>query len=110
MSSELQSLFTVVEDGLEQQMYFNNIACRYCSQRSKCTTSKHDPGRIKRWVHEVEMEDMQARLNASPQTTVVRKQAVEHPFRTIKVWMGVTHFLTKRFKNISTEISLHVLV
>ncbi|MDM2816062.1 IS1182 family transposase [Citrobacter sp. Cpo102] len=109
MGSELQNRFKVVEDGLEQQMYFNNIACRDCSQRSRCTTSKRDPRRIRRWVHEAEMEDMQTRLNASPQTAVVRKQTVEHPFGTIKMWMGATHFLMQRFKNVSTEISLHVL-
>ncbi len=109
MGNELQNRFTMVEDGLEQQMYFNNIACRDCSQRSRCTTSKRDPRRIRRWVHEAEMEDMQARLNASPQAAVVRKQTVEHPFGTIKMWMGATHFLTQRFKNVSTEISLHVL-
>lgn len=40
--SELQNRFTVVEDGLELQMYFNHIACRDCSQRSRCTTSKRD--------------------------------------------------------------------
>lgn len=90
-------------------MYFNNIACRDCSQRSRCTTSKRDPRRIRRWVHEAEVEDMQARLNASPQTAVVRKQTVEHPFGTIKIWMGAPHFLTQRFKNVSTEISLHLL-
>lgn len=107
--SELQNRFTAVEDGLELQMYFNNIACRDCSQRSKCTTSKRDPRRIRRWIHEGEMEEMQARLDAAPQTAVVRKQTVEHPFGTIKMWMGATHLLTRRFKNVSTEISLHVL-
>lgn len=107
--NELQNRFTVVEDGLELQMYFNHIACRDCSQRSRCTTSKRDPRRIRRWVHEAEMEDMQTRLDASPQKAVVRKQTVEHPFGTIKMWMGATHFLMRRFKNVSTEISLHVL-
>ncbi|MFT5220421.1 MAG: hypothetical protein ACI87H_002563, partial [Gammaproteobacteria bacterium] len=34
---------------------------------------------------------------------------VEHPFGTIKSWMGATHFLTKRLPNVSTEMSLHVL-
>lgn len=48
-------------------------------------------------------------LDASPQTPVLRKQTVEHPFGTIKMWMGATHFLMRRFKNVSTEISLHVL-
>ena len=107
--SELQNRFTAFEDGLEQKMYLNNIACRDCSQRPKCTTSKRDPRRIRRWVHEPEMEDMQARLDALPETAVIRKQTVEHPFGTIKMWMGASHFLMRRFKNVSTEISLHVL-
>ena len=34
---------------------------------------------------------------------------VEHPFGTIKTWMGATHFQTKALKRVSTEMSLHVL-
>jgi hypothetical protein len=30
-------------------------------------------------------------------------------FGTLKHWMGATHFLTRRFPNVSTEMSLHVL-
>jgi hypothetical protein len=39
----------------------------------------------------------------------IRRQTVEHPFGTLKAWMGSTHFLTKTLKNVSTEMSLHVL-
>lgn len=39
----------------------------------------------------------------------VRRQTVEHPFGTLKVWMGYTHFLTKTLDRVSTEMSLHVL-
>jgi len=39
----------------------------------------------------------------------IRRQTVEHPFGTLKAWMGSTHFLTKKLKNVSTEMSLHVL-
>ncbi|GGX76869.1 hypothetical protein GCM10007160_00010 [Litchfieldella qijiaojingensis] len=39
----------------------------------------------------------------------LRRQTVEHPFGTLKAWMGATHFLTKTLKNVSTEMSLHVL-
>ena len=35
---------------------------------------------------------------------------VEHPFGTIKAWMGHTHFLMKRLPNVKTEINLHILV
>ena len=38
-----------------------------------------------------------------------RRRTVEHPFGTIKAWMGSTHFLMKRLKNVRTETSLHVL-
>jgi hypothetical protein len=107
--NEFQNRCMTVEDGLELQMYFNGIACRDCSLRSKCTTSKVAARRIRRWVHEDKMEVMQARLNASPQKALVRKQTVEHPFGTIKMWMGATHFLMRRFKNVNTEISLHIL-
>ena len=34
---------------------------------------------------------------------------MEHPFGTIKSWMGSTHFLMKRLKNVRTEMALHVL-
>ncbi|SHE76433.1 hypothetical protein SAMN02745148_01083 [Modicisalibacter ilicicola DSM 19980] len=39
----------------------------------------------------------------------LRRQTLEHPFGTLKAWMGSTHFLTKRLANVSTEMSLHVL-
>ncbi len=38
-----------------------------------------------------------------------RRETVEHPFGTIKMWMGSTHFLMKRLKNVRTEMALHVL-
>jgi transposase len=38
-----------------------------------------------------------------------RRQTVEHPFGTLKAWMGATHFLTKTLNRVSTEMSLHVL-
>jgi len=38
-----------------------------------------------------------------------RRRIVEHPFGTIKAWMGSTHFQMRRLKNVRTEISLHVL-
>ncbi len=34
----------------------------------------------------------------------------EHPFGTLKAWMGSTHFLTRTLPRVRTEMSLHVLV
>lgn len=52
---------------------------------------------------------MQSRLAQKPDMMRLRRQTVEHPFGTLKAWMGATHFLTKTLKNVSTEMSLHVL-
>ncbi len=64
---------------------------------------------MQRWIHEEMIDDMQARLNAAPETAITRKQTVEHPFGTIKMWMGSTHFIMRRMDNVKTEMSLHVL-
>jgi len=39
----------------------------------------------------------------------VRRSTVEHPFGTLKFWMGSTHFQMKTIKRVSAEMSLHVL-
>ena len=39
----------------------------------------------------------------------LRRATVEHPFGTLKAWMGHTHFLTKTLPHVRTEMSLHVL-
>jgi hypothetical protein len=52
---------------------------------------------------------MDESMASMPDSMLIRKQTVEHPFGTIKSWMGSTHFLTKRLPNVTTEMSLHVL-
>jgi hypothetical protein len=52
---------------------------------------------------------MQARLDANPDAMRLRRSSVEHPYGTIKSWMGATHFLTKGMERVKTEMSLHVL-
>ena len=55
------------------------------------------------------MERAQARLDSRPEVMRVRRATVEHPFGTIKSWMGSTHFSMKTLKRVNTEMSLHVL-
>ena len=43
-----------------------------------------------------------------PDAMGVRRQTVEHPFGTLKAWMGATHFLTRTLDKVRTEMSLHV--
>ena len=39
----------------------------------------------------------------------MRHCTVEHPFGTLKPWMGTTHFLTRRLKSVGAEMALNVL-
>jgi transposase len=55
------------------------------------------------------VELAQARLDRHPEMMRIRRQTVEHPFGTIKAWMGSQHFKMKTLPHVSTEMSLHVL-
>src|SRR5262249_55925856 len=82
-------------------------ACSGCPLKEQCTTGRER--RIKRWEHEAVLEAAQDRLDKNPDMMTVRRSTVEHPFGTLKFWMGHTHFLMKRLRNVRTEMSLHVL-
>jgi hypothetical protein len=55
------------------------------------------------------LEATQRRLDRMPEFSKLRRRTVEHPFGTLKAWMGATHFLTKTLPRVRTEMSLHVL-
>lgn len=97
---------TTIEDGRKMHVYWCSV-CSSCSLKPQCTTSKQR--RVRRWEHEHVMDAMQDRIERDPDKMRVRRQTVEHPFGTIKNWMGATHFLTKTFEHVRTEMSLHVL-
>ena len=52
---------------------------------------------------------MQLRLDEHPKKMRQRRETVEHPFGTLKMRMGATHFLMKRLPKVATEMALHVL-
>ena len=87
--------------------YRHLTACFTCALKPKCTPDKLK--RLKRWRHEGVLDKMQARLERRPDAMLIRRQTVEHPFGTLKSWMGSAHFLTKTLEKVRTEMSLHVL-
>lgn len=91
----------------QPQRRYMSSACPDCSLRHKCTTGTYRY--MSRWVHEDILEANQARLDAFPEAMKIRRSVAEHPFGTIKSWMGSSHFLTKKIGGVSTEMSLHVL-
>jgi Transposase DDE domain len=52
---------------------------------------------------------VQKRLADNPAKVPLRSKTVEHPFGTIKAWMGATHFKMKTLRHVATEMALHVL-
>jgi transposase len=98
--------FTNEEKGLTLRRYWTT-ACQGCAIKDRCTTGKER--RITRWEHEHVLEAVQQRLDEHPEKMRQRRETVEHPFGTIKSWMGATHFQMKTLKRVATEMALHVL-
>ena len=98
--------FSGIEKGMTMSRYWSSN-CPRCPIKEKCTPS--DYRRVSRWEHQSVLDDMQARLDHAPDSMRIRRQTVEHPFGTIKLWMGSAHFLTKTLDRVSTEMGLHVL-
>ncbi|MGY4824879.1 IS1182 family transposase [Stutzerimonas chloritidismutans] len=98
--------FSSIEKGMKLHRYWSS-KCQGCTLKLQCTPSKQR--RVRRWEHEAVLEEMQNRLSNAPEMMRVRKRTVEHPFGTLKQWMGATHFLTRRLPGVSAEMSLNVL-
>src|SRR5712675_2022006 len=91
--------FTNEENGL--------VLRRACALKPQCT--KGPQRRITRWEHEYVVDAVQARLDKNPNAMRTRRETAEHPFGTLKMRMGATHFLTKTLPKVATEMALHVL-
>ncbi len=98
--------FDSIEHGKTLWVYMR-YGCSTCPLQAICTSS--NAKRIKRWENEHLLEAAAAELKKQPEAMRQRKRLVEHPYGTIKHWMGSTHFLMKRLPNVQAEMSLHVL-
>jgi transposase len=97
---------TSEQDGKMMRRYWTN-ACLKCPLKSKCTTGSER--RIPRWEHEHVLEAAQKRLDDNPDAMRTRRETVEHPFGTLKMRMGATHFLCRTLPKVATEMALCVL-
>ena len=94
------------QDGKMMRRYWTT-KCTDCPLKEQCTTSPER--RISRWEHEAVLEKVQDRLDHNPDMMTLRRQTVEHPFGTIKAWMGSTHFLMRTLPKVASEMALNVL-
>ncbi|NNC64361.1 MAG: IS1182 family transposase [Gammaproteobacteria bacterium] len=94
------------ESGKTIHRYWTSV-CWGCALKPQCTTGNER--RVSRWEHEAVLDKLEARLDREPERMRTRREVAEHPFATLKSWMGSTHFQMKTLKRVSTEMSLHVL-
>lgn len=94
-------------EGTWANRYANRAACRSCTLRDRCTKKTYRY--ILRYENETTMERMAERLAARPEVMNRRRESVEHPFGSIKQWMGQGAFLTRRLDNVRGEFSLTAL-
>jgi transposase len=106
-AGEVLSYHSATVDGGRAIRRYWTRACVTCPLKARCTKARNRV--ISRWEHEHVMEAAQKRLDENPQAMRQRRETVEHPFGTLKMRMGATHFLMKRLPKVATEMALHVL-
>ena len=106
-AGEMLAYWLTTVDGQRTIRRYATKACESCRLKVRCTKAKNRV--ISRWEHEHVMEAAQKRLDENPQAMRLRRETVEHPFATLKMRMGATHFLMKRLPKVATEMALHVL-
>lgn len=87
--------------------YANREACRGCALKALCTNDRYR--RISRYEGEAVLDRMAERLAQRPELMRQRRESVEHPFGSIKQWMGQGAFLMRRLENVRAEFSLTAL-
>ncbi len=97
--------YTNEEDGQQLRRYWTNV-CSDCALKPCCTSGKERW--ITRWEHKHVLEAVQQRLGRNPQAMRQRRETVEHPFGTLKMRMGATHFLMKRLPKVASGLPAYL--
>ncbi len=96
-----------VREGVQLIVYANAAACRACALKARCTAAASRD--VTRYENEAALDRMAERLSARPELLDRRRESVEHPFGSIKQWMGQGAFLMRRLDNVRAEFSLTAL-
>ena len=93
--------------GLRKINYTNKLVCDDCKIHSRCTNGRFRT--VSRLENEAVLDRMQARLAQRPSVLDRRREAVEHPFGSIKQWMNQGAFLMRGLERVRAEFSLTAL-
>ena len=93
-----------VRDRVRLFSYANAAACKTCPLKARCTDAASR--KVTRYENEAVLDRMAERLAARPEILDRRRESVEHPFGSVKQWMGQGAFLMRRLENVRAEFSL----
>lgn len=81
--------------------------CATCFLKAQCLAAKTPYRIITRWEHEPVLETHRARMAARGSEKMQKRiELCEHPFGTLKLWCGWTHFLMRGLEKVRAELSL----
>src|SRR4051794_8911222 len=92
---------------LKRFHYANRLVCGGCELRPRCTAGSFRI--VTRLENEAVLDRMQTRLAKRPNILGTRREAVEHPFGSIKQWMHQGAFLMRGLDKVRGEFSLTAL-
>jgi transposase len=99
-----------IKNGQRSSVY-QGVECDGCPARTECTNSKY--GRIvNRYYNQTWRDTYRRRMAGITAKKMIhlRKQMVEHPFGTIKYWMGKIPLLLRGKNKVTTEIDIYTTV
>ncbi len=91
----------------EEKKRYWTAACAGCALKPQCTGAARRT--IVRGFYEDDREAMHQRAQSDPAWMALRREAVEHPFGTMKWLMGYPRFLVRGLRKAKAELALTVL-
>ncbi len=101
----------VVRNGAVRQRYRSKAkVCAACPLSDRCLSEKRTHREIERSAHAEAAERHRAHMQSDRAQGKMRERAAlcEHPFGTLKRWLGWDHFLVRGFENVRGEMALLV--
>lgn len=96
---------TQTKNGKQMRRYVSaSEQCAVCPFKAQCLPEKTPYRQLYRWEHEEVVERHRQRMDEEG-SEYMRQRAglVEHPFGTLKVWCGWTHFLVRGLDKVRGE-------
>jgi transposase len=99
----------ILRSGVLRQRYRSSTAnCKNCPLRSACLSPNTSKREIHRSEHAEALERHRQRMDQAEAKMGRRSGICEHPFGTMKRWLGWDHFLVRGFEKVRGEMALLV--